>query len=159
VKLRWSVAVAVAAALIVTGQVAPARADCVDDCERAYGGYGTDESLKQLQTCYDAQCNHPQVRHGAIAYSEKNGAYGFSYDMESASGADNRALTNCTRNGEGCKVVASFANHCAALAAAADNHYAVIEAGTRAKAQAGAMTACGRKGTNCDIKVWSCAQP
>ncbi|HEY6417414.1 MAG TPA: DUF4189 domain-containing protein [Candidatus Binataceae bacterium] len=157
-KLRWIGSAALAVVLSLAALGALARADCVDDCERAYGGYGTDASLEAEQECYRLQCaNLP--KYGAIAYAEKNGAYGFSYDVNNADEANHRALSNCAKNGDGCKVVISFSNNCAALAAGDNNRFATSMAGTRAQAQADAMTACGSSGGhNCDIKAWTCAR-
>lgn len=157
--LRWIFCAALVVVFGLMLQLAPARADCVDDCERAYGGYGSDQSLSALQECYRLQCSN-LPKYGAIAYGEKSGAYGFSYDVNSAELADQRALSNCTKNGEGCKVVASFSNSCAALASGSNNRFAASQSGTRQQAQADALAACGRKGgKGCDIKAWSCARP
>jgi len=54
--------------------------------------------------------------YGAIAYSEQNAAYAWSVDQGSPKDANLRALSFCTKKGDGCKVVASFSNSCAALA-------------------------------------------
>jgi Domain of unknown function (DUF4189) len=158
VKFRRIASAAVVIVLCVVAQIAIARADCVDDCQRAYGGYGTDQSIEQLQECYRLQCANA-AKYGAIAYSQKNGAYGFSYDVNSAAVANQRALADCTKNGEGCKLVLSFSNNCASLAADDKNRFAVSQAGSRTQAQDDALTACNKGGRGCDIKVWTCARP
>jgi hypothetical protein len=96
---------------IVIAAMAPlgiARADCVDECQRAYGGcFGPEQNacLERLQQCYRLQCNKPTVSYGAIAYGAKSTAYGYSFDERSSKDADRKALGNCQSNGDDCKIV------------------------------------------------------
>lgn len=95
--------------------------------------------------------------YGAIAYSEQNAAYAWSVDRSSAEDANLRALSYCTKKGDGCKVVASFSNGCGALAVGANNRFAAGQAGTSQQAQSDALSACRRmRGSGCDIKVAFC---
>jgi Domain of unknown function (DUF4189)/Protein of unknown function (DUF3617) len=98
--------------------------------------------------------------YGAIAYSEQNGANAWSVDQASAEGANLRALSFCTKKSDGCKVVASFSNSCAALAVGVNKRFAASQAGTSQQAQSDALDACRSKGgTRCDVKVAFCANP
>ena len=151
--------VALMLVLSSAARVAIAHADCVDDCIMAYGERGTEESTNQLLECYRETCNQ-EPKFGAIAYAKKNGAYGFSYDVNDSDTANQRALNNCAKNGDGCKLVISFSNTCAALAAGDNERFATSLGNTKSDAQSQALAECGRDGgKNCDIKAWSCARP
>jgi len=98
--------------------------------------------------------------YGAIAYSEQNAAYAWSVDQGSAQGANLRALSYCTKKSDGCKVVASFSNSCAALAVGVNNRFAAGQAGTSQQAQSDALNACRiKRGTGCQIKLAFCVNP
>ncbi|HYL59524.1 MAG TPA: DUF4189 domain-containing protein [Candidatus Acidoferrales bacterium] len=98
--------------------------------------------------------------YGAIAYSEQNAAYAWSVDMGNAEDANSTALSSCTRKGDGCKVVISFSNSCAALAVGTNNRFATGQAGTRQQAESDALNACRARGvTRCDIKLAYCVNP
>lgn len=51
--------------------------------------------------------------HGALAYHEKSGAFGFSFDFPAARAAQESALAQCGQSG--CLVMVHFRNSCAAL--------------------------------------------
>lgn len=144
---------------------APARADCIDDCQRGFNCFsvGTDYNIceSQLQECYRRECNKPKVAYGAIAYGPQSTANGYAFDKASSQDADQTALRFCRQHGNDCKVVASFSNSCAAVAAVeSKGAYAVGLGGTRDGAQSKAMGACaGQHGAGCEIEVWSCAKP
>jgi hypothetical protein len=152
---------------IVIAALAPlgiARADCVDECERAYGGCGGPEQnacLQRLQQCYHQQCDRQQVSYGAIAYGANSTAYGYSFDERSAREADSKALANCKPNGDDCKVVTSFSNSCAAVAAIEKkNVFSTGSGGSEQGAKDSALKACERDhGKGCEIEVWTCSKP
>jgi hypothetical protein len=70
-------------------------------------------------------------------------------------------MSNCRKHGDDCKIVATFANGCAAVAAVeADGRYAVGQGHSGPQAQANAMSTCrAGGGGQCEIEVWSCAKP
>jgi hypothetical protein len=161
---RWIPASALIFLFALTAQVAPARADCVDDCERAYGGCSgpeQDQCLERVQECYRLECNKPTTSYGAIAYGAQSTANGFAFNEGTAGDADRSALANCRQHGDDCKIVASFSNSCAAVAAVeSEGRFATGQAGTRDQAQANAMKACQAKGGGtCEIETWTCAFP
>ncbi len=141
-----------------------ARADCVDECQRAYGScFGMDQNacLERLQQCYRQQCDKPQVSYGAIAYGAKSAAYGYSFDERSSRDADRKALTNCQPNGNDCKVVTRFSNSCAAVAAVESKGvFSTGSGGTEKSAEDSALKSCARDhGKGCEIEVWTCTKP
>jgi serine/threonine-protein kinase len=99
------------------------------------------------------------VNYGAIAYAVHNGAFGYSFHYHSAAEAEQQALTDCNAKGAGCKVVISFSETCAALAAGDNEKFAASRGDGRGDAQGQALAACSRNGgKHCEIKVWSCAR-
>ncbi|MGO9060001.1 MAG: DUF4189 domain-containing protein [Candidatus Binataceae bacterium] len=95
-----------------------------------------------------------RVTYGAIAYSESSGAYGFSYDYHNAEDANQRALSDCNKEEDGCKVVISFSENCAALAAGDNHRFGVTLGDGSEAARANALTACRQNGgKHCEIKV------
>jgi uncharacterized protein DUF4189 len=150
--------------IAATAPLGMAHADCVDDCERTYGGCGgpeQNECLERLQQCYRLQCNKPTVSYGAIAYGAKSTAYGYSFDERSSRDADRKALANCQPNGNDCKVVTSISNSCAAVAAIESKGvFSTGSGGTEESAESSALKSCERDhGKGCEIEVWTCAKP
>ncbi len=138
-------------------QIAPARADSVNHCiDSCFGTWSSDQQ-ELRQECLD-KCSSAPNR-GAIAYAVHNGAYGFSYDYHSAAEAEQRALSDCASQGDGCKVVISFSETCAALAAG-DNERLGTSTGDGAGAARGeALSVCRRSGgKSCEIKASTCAR-
>jgi hypothetical protein len=161
---RWIPASALIFLFALTAQVAPARADCVDDCERAYGGCSgpeQDQCLERVQECYRLECNKPTTSYGAIAYGAQSTASGYAFNEGNAGDADRSALANCQQHGNDCKIVASFSNTCAAVAAVeSEGRFSTGQAGTKDQAQANAMKACqAQGGGTCEIETWTCAFP
>jgi len=156
--LRWIFSAALVVVFCLVAQIPLVHADtinhCIDSCFSTWPG-SDHEELRQ--ECLDQCRNAP--KHGAIAYAEQNGAYGFSYNVNSASAANQRALSNCTKHGDGCKVVISFSETCAALAAGDNDRFAASRGDGRGEAQGNALTACSRDGgKHCEIKAWACAR-
>jgi hypothetical protein len=149
------------AACLLAAAAPPARADCVSDCQAATycdsEMTASGECSDRLNQCYAQQCNRPRTRYGAIAWGTRSAAFGYSYDFDSQSGASRRALSDCAKHGDDCKVVAVIVNGCAALAAADDGTYSVANGTTGQEAQRGALAACGKAGgKNCEVQVWTC---
>lgn len=163
-KHRW---IAFPALVVVAGLVAlvaPARANCFEGCQdtcRDLSGHITSDEC--VDTCSRQYCEQPKrltVSYGAIAYSADSNAAGWAYDQPDESAAKRVALSNCKQHGEGCELVVSFSNSCAAVAASASGHFATGQANTSEQAQAKAINACaGWFGRKCAIQAWSCAFP
>ena len=141
--------------------LAPARANCFEDCQNTCRDLSGHISDACVDTCNRAHCDRPTVSYGAIAYGAQSTANGYAFGKGNAGDADRTALANCRQHGNDCKVVASFANSCVAVAAVeSKGRFATGQAATRDQAQANAMSACKAQiaGT-CVIEVWTCAFP
>ena len=155
--------------LALAAPLSPARADCVSDCQASTycdsDMNASGECGRRRNDCYLSQCNNSNnnssrsTRHfGAIAYGAESEAYGFSYDQPNEAAADRRALSECGKHGDDCKIVISFLSGCAAVAAGTNNRFGTGQATTRQQAQATALGNCGRKGgDSCEVKAWTCA--
>jgi len=126
---------------------------CIDTCTDTYNS----DQWELQQNCMNQCQNH--VNYGAIAYAPGDGSYGYSYDYHSENEADRHALANCSDEGNGCQVVITFWETCAALAAGDNNRYAASLGDGAGDASGKALAACARKGgRNCDVKVSTCAR-
>ena len=145
--------------LLLTGaSLAPARADCVSDCEAATycdsEMHASGECSEKLNECYRQECN--RTHYGAIAYGAESGAYGWSNDLYDAPSAESQALVNCRRHGNDCAVVVDFWNSCAAVAADG-SHVAYGLGDTERQAESEAVAACSKEGSeNCAVQAWAC---
>jgi len=99
--------------------------------------------------------------YGAISYSTRNGAFGFSTRHGDSDSANRAAQENCTKHGTGCRVIISFSNLCASVAADSGGGVFWGTAGTRLEAQHQALFYCKRDGdpTTCETKAWACSFP
>ncbi|MGE0151119.1 MAG: DUF4189 domain-containing protein [Reyranellaceae bacterium] len=99
--------------------------------------------------------------YGAISYSTRNGAFGFSTRHGDSDSANRAAQENCAKRGAGCRVIISFSNLCASVAADDDGGVFWGTAGTRLEAQRQVMFYCQRDGDpkTCEIKAWACSFP
>ncbi|MFO1060696.1 MAG: DUF4189 domain-containing protein [Dongiaceae bacterium] len=152
---------ALALAALAAALAPAARADCVSDCQAATYCDSemtvSGECSDQLNRCYQRECNRARTRYGAIAWGPQSTAFGFSYDYDSKEDASRRALRDCAKRGDDCKVVAIIVNGCAALASAADGSYSVSNGTTDKEAQQGALAACAEAGgKSCEVQVWTC---
>ena len=149
----------------IAAQIAPARAaDCVSACDAATYCDGemhaSGECARKLNQCYITECNKPTRSFGALAYSAQSTASGYAFDQPSTAAADRRALTECAKHANDCKIVASFSNSCAAVAAGTNKRVSVAQANTGDGARSNAVSACSRNGGDkCEIEVWSCSFP
>lgn len=90
---------------------------------------------------------------GAIAFSTKSGAVGYSYDYSSGLDAQNNALGQC---GADCTVVLAFTNACGALAVGAGRGWGTGWAANRDQAETIAMNYCNARASDCGIAAWAC---
>jgi serine/threonine-protein kinase len=95
--------------------------------------------------------------HGAIAFSQRTGIDGYSYNYPSRHAAERRALRNCRAAAGDCAVVVNFYNACGALAVGRGNGYGVAWAPNRYQAQNKAMAACRAYTSRCRIQRWVCS--
>ncbi len=96
-------------------------ADCLRECMDASGCWSSrsDENVSYcsgtLVNC-QTKCRN-QKSYGAIAYSKKNGAYGFSDSWNNQKQAEKTALSYCAKQGSNCETMVWFYNSCGAVAA------------------------------------------
>jgi hypothetical protein len=153
--------VLLAAAAAWLGPIAPARADCVSDCQAStYCDAEMTESgecSSRLNACYAQECN--RTHYGAIAYGAESGAWGYAYDRYDSAAAESDALANCRPHGDDCQVVVDFWNTCAAVAAGGGKvAWGLGE--NRTLAENNALASCVQNGgTDCAVQVWSCSKP
>ena len=148
------------AALILPWLMLPAHADnaCIDRCFSNFSPSQMGGSTELRRECLE-QCSAPSVAYGAIAYGARSTANGYAFDKNNMADAIHTAMANCQVHGDDCKIVASFSNSCAAVAAVESKGvYSVAEGKTKAQSQSGALKVCTRAhGKGCEIEVWTCA--
>jgi uncharacterized protein DUF4189 len=86
---------------------------------------------------------------GAIAYSTKNGSYGFAVDRRTKRDAETDAYRQCGAN---CDLVRTFRDACAAVAAKPTR----TSSDTGASREIAEMKAMKKCGSDCAVKVWAC---
>jgi serine/threonine-protein kinase len=87
---------------------------------------------------------------GAIAYSAKSGAQGWSNNHTSREEAEKAALKACRKHAKDCKAVVWFQNGCGALAVSS-KVYGWGWGTTQNLADAQAMKACGEHAKHCKV--------
>jgi len=98
-----------------------------------------------------------EEQYGAIAYSQVNGKYGYSYNYGDPEEADRIALAECVKRAPtGCEVVLSFHNGCGALARGERNGYGAAWARTAESALDGALSGCQRGERGCRVVETIC---
>ena len=152
----------IALLLLAAAPAAPASADCLRDCwnEKHCDAVNQRDCDWHRTQCSIRCRNQRATNFGAIAYGERSHAFGYSFDQDSAAAAERVATVNCRKNGDDCKLAASFTNTCAAVASGAKDKFAVAQAKSRKQAEADALTACAKSADGkCEIEVWTCALP
>jgi serine/threonine-protein kinase len=91
--------------------------------------------------------------YGAIAFSTRSGAHGYSRGFDNREDAEERALQEC---GPHCEVVLWFKNACAALAVGSDKGYGTGWASSRSEAESIAMNNCDKNADSCAVVRWVC---
>lgn len=94
--------------------------------------------------------------YGAIAFSQRTGAHGFSVDYSSRAAAQHRAMQECARYGRGCRIASWFKNGCGALAVGNGNGWGAEWGNTRGEAERLALQRCGANTYDCWIRRWVC---
>jgi hypothetical protein len=141
-------------------------ADCFIQCMESSGCWSggsvtTPDRCRNMPELCTIQCKGKANNSwGAIAYSRKDEAAGWSYEQGDKSTAERVALQNCVKQGGAkCQIEASFNHICGAIAADGD----LVGWGTDATkpgAQQRAMAECGRAGgKKCAVQAWVCSAP
>lgn len=95
---------------------------------------------------------------GALALSERSTAYGYSFDFDTQEGASERALAECQKNAQDCRVHTAFRNTCLVLAGSIDGPFGwAWGAPERTRAQR-AIDQCQQRGAvNCKVVQTVCS--
>lgn len=146
--------------LAIPALILPARADnaCIDRCFGTFSPSQMGGSTELRDECLQ-QCKGPSLAYGAIAYGARSTANGYAYGKGNMADAVHTAMANCQAHGNDCKIVASFSNSCAAVAAVESrNVFSVAQGANKTQTMSRAMSACtGAHGAGCEIEVWTCA--
>jgi|SRR5579864_9439722 len=134
---------------------------CIDSCFSGCTGYPLGSSSRSA--CYDRciqfNCKAKYVNvWGAIAYSTKEKAAGWSYEQSDQRTAENVAMRNCVKQGGAkCELATSFSKTCGSLAADGDiTGWAT--ASSKEAAQQQATTQCSKYGgKKCAVQAWVCS--
>lgn len=152
--------------LLAGFHTALAYEDCYRSCMDASGCWFS-RSDENTAYCSGAQarcstdCRHHGSRKsfGAIAYSVKDGAYGYSNGRSSRKEAEKAALKYCRKHGKKCRVEVWFYNSCGAVATDGQK-VAWGQAGSVSEAGRQALQKC-RRGffkKNCEVKAAHCSR-
>ena len=150
--------------------VSDASASCYIDCMQNSGCWlaRSDENVSYCSgtqarcstECRDASETYEKLdkSYGAIAYSKKNGVYGFSDGWKTKGKAKKTAMQYCKQNnGDHCKIMVWFYNQCGAVAV--DGKKVSPGLGeTIVSANEDALKECQKGGKkNCVVKVTHCS--
>ena len=109
-----------------------------------------------LLTLAAAPANAQQF--GAIAFSERTGAWGWSSGYDSRGEAERRALGECVARGGPCVVATWFRDACGALAKSPDNGWGGEWGNSVSEAQSKAMSRCVAEGNRgCQVIESACS--
>lgn len=149
----------------------PVAADCYTDCMNASGcwshrsdenvSYCSDTQARCSSDCRDAGSGDDHRRgksYGAIAYSAKDGIYGYSHGWTNQKKAETVAMGYCKESGgKKCKKTVAFADSCGAVAADGKK-FGVGKNKVRMLAIDEALKKCARAGgKNCAPKISDCS--
>ncbi|URL59526.1 DUF4189 domain-containing protein [Luteibacter flocculans] len=96
---------------------------------------------------------------GAIALDKDAGDAGTIADRDTKAIAVHDAMSDCkARGAQGCKVVLTYYNQCAAIAWSDDSYGASTDKNLQ-MAEDGALGACRKNGTGCKIVYSACSMP
>lgn len=142
-----------------------AYGDCYRECMEMHGCQSSMDSgyCSGTQARCSTECRNAakEKSYGAIAYSKKNGAYGFSDGRENQKKAEQAALKYCTEHGSGCKSEVWFYNSCGAVASDGKKIVTWGQADSEQAARQQALDKCS-KGLffkrKCEVKVSHCSR-
>lgn len=94
--------------------------------------------------------------YGAIAYSPRTGATGWSYSFDTRSGAERRAMQGCSSHARDCRVAIWFVNACGALSVGSSGWGSGWGA-DRGRAEYEANRSCSSQSGGCRVIRWQCS--
>jgi hypothetical protein len=137
--------------------------DCVTDCMNSSCWSGGSVSNPtachgELHRCEIACQNKNNKSFGAIAYSAKDKASGWSYGWDNQSKAERVALENCAKHGSQCKAIVWYDRSCGAVAADG-NIVTWGQASAKQRAAQLALDNCTKAGgKKCAIQTSQCSR-
>ena len=93
---------------------------------------------------------------GAIAYSQKTGSMGWSYNYKSQWKAEQVALKKCYKYASDCKIATWFRNACGAIAVGQNGGWGAHWGNSAKNAQWRAKKTCQKYDSYCQVKRWVC---
>jgi len=94
---------------------------------------------------------------GALAFSENGTAYSYSRNYTTKEGAEQGAMSECSKYASDCKIYDTFENRCTSLAGSPNGVYGWAWGGEIAARQARAIQECTKQGgTECRMVVNFC---
>lgn len=95
---------------------------------------------------------------GALALSERSTAYGYSQDFDTQEGASERALAECQKSAQDCRVHTAFRNTCLVLAGSIDGPFGWAWGAPERTRADRALEQCRQRGAvNCKVVQTVCS--
>ena len=143
---------------------APVHADCFSSClgsECSGVNYGNGIGCKLRSNMCMNQCRNGGgsggASYGAIAYSPKDGDYGYSYGYASRAEAEKSAMNECGKSD--CEIAAWYSDKCGALSVGEDGMWAGGTGNTERAAGADAQSDCVKYGgKKCEVLISQCSR-
>jgi hypothetical protein len=145
--------------LLFLGSVCAASADCLSRCLGSCTGRYDTQYCRDVNNRCGGQCaGKGSHDYGAIAYSRRTGATGWSNKYDTRDEAESRALDECRARATDCEIEVWFDDTCGAVAAG-DKGVSWGLGDTARKAQLAALEKCSNAGgTNCEVKESACSR-
>lgn len=101
---------------------------------------------------------HAQGVYGALAISPSTGAYGFGYNYDTDAQARERAMNECRKHAQDCRVYTTFQRQCISIARAGNNAFGWALGYSREERPERALNECAaRGGGDCKIITQFCS--
>jgi serine/threonine-protein kinase len=96
--------------------------------------------------------------YGALAISPSTGAYGYGYNYNTQAQANDRAMTECRKHAQDCRIFASFQRQCIAIARASNNAFGWAYGYPADERPERALNECAaRNGDDCKVVTKFCS--
>lgn len=151
--------------LALVAAIMPASASCYSDCMIGCTGWG--QSSTYSCTTRSGYCSGKCLMegggvpslYGAIAYSDRTGAFGYSYKHGSRRQAEAEARGQCAnKGGTNCKIATWYVNSCGALAKSGHGPWGVGQKNSEQAAQRQAQAFCKQHGgRDCSVVFTGCS--
>jgi serine/threonine-protein kinase len=96
--------------------------------------------------------------YAALAISPSTGAYGYGYNYDTSQGAQDRAMAECRKYAQDCRVYSTFSRACIAVARASNNAFGWAIGYADDERPERALNQCAyRNGGDCRVVVRFCS--